>query len=153
MIGLPPSARRLTGRPQAIADHASEVAQEWEDVGERYMQRRMRELGIPEELVGQPDYGGDGQHRAFDPIERTGGRNTTGVVVDSGVLNPELLKGRKGGRIYPKLTVRKRADSIITHEYEELLAGGDHVQALKAAAKTTLPILPNARKLNRAMAR
>jgi hypothetical protein len=41
MIGLPPSARGLSGRPQDIADHASAVAQEWEDVGERYVRRRM----------------------------------------------------------------------------------------------------------------
>jgi hypothetical protein len=46
MIGLPPSARGLTGRPKDIADHASAVAREWEDVGERYVRRRMRELGI-----------------------------------------------------------------------------------------------------------
>ena len=59
----------------------------------------------------------------------------------------------KGGRIYSKLTLRERADAIIAHEYEELLAGGDHAKALKAAAKTKLPILPNSRRLNRAMAR
>jgi hypothetical protein len=46
MIGLPPSARGLTGRPQDIADHAGAVAQEWEDVGESYVQKRMRYLGI-----------------------------------------------------------------------------------------------------------
>ena len=111
------------------------------------------QAGIPEELIGQPDYGGDGQHRAFDPIERSGGRNTTGVVVDSGVLNPELLKGRKGCRIYPKLTVRERADSIITHEYEEITGWRRSRASMKAAAKTTLAILPKRRKLNRAMAR
>jgi hypothetical protein len=47
MIGLPPSARGLSGRPQDIADHASAVAQEWEDVGELYVRRRMEEPGIP----------------------------------------------------------------------------------------------------------
>jgi hypothetical protein len=55
MIGLPPSARRLYGRPAEIADHASQVAQEWEDVGERYVRRRMKELGIPQARIGQPD--------------------------------------------------------------------------------------------------
>ena len=55
MIGLPPSARGLTGRPKDIAEHASHVAQEWEDVGERYVRRRERELGIPENMIGQPD--------------------------------------------------------------------------------------------------
>ena len=87
MIGLSPSARGLTGRPQDIADHASAVAHEWEDVGESYLQKRMRDLGIPKNQIGQPDYDGDGRWRAFDPREKKGGANTTGVVVDSGALN------------------------------------------------------------------
>jgi hypothetical protein len=40
MIGLPPSARGLTGRPKDIAEHAQVVAREWEDVGETYVQER-----------------------------------------------------------------------------------------------------------------
>jgi len=72
--------------------------------------------------------------------------------VDSGVLNPDLLKGKKGGRIYPKLSLRDRIDSAVSHEYEEL-RHGSHVAALKAAAQTELPITPGARRLNRAMAR
>jgi hypothetical protein len=44
MIGIPRSQRG--GRPADIAAHASQVAQEWEDVGERYVRRRMKELGI-----------------------------------------------------------------------------------------------------------
>jgi hypothetical protein len=153
MIGLPPSARGLTGRPKDIADHASAVAQEWEDVGESYVRKRMRELGIPENQSGQPDYDGDGRWRAFDPREKKGGANTTGVVVDSGALNPELFKGKKGGRIYPKMRLRDRIDAIIAHEYEELRHAGSHAAALKAAAKTKLPISNEARRLCRAMAR
>jgi hypothetical protein len=151
MIGLPPSARG--GRPADIAAHASQIAQEWEDVGETYVRRRNRELGIPQHMNGQPDYGGDGRWRAFNPRGMTGGSNTTGVVVDSGILNPDLLKGQKGGRIWRDLSVQDRADGIISHEYEELLAAGDHVKALKAAAKTKLPISDGARRLNRARAR
>src|SRR5204862_4810298 len=98
-------------------------AQEWEDVGEGYVRRRMKELGIPDHQIGQPDYGGDGRNRAFDPYERQGGKNTTGVVVDSGVLNPELLTGKKGGRIWPKMRLKDRIDATIAHEYEELHAG------------------------------
>jgi len=63
-----------------------------------------------------------------------------------------LLKGKKGGRIYPKLSLRDRIDSAVSHEYEEL-RHGSHVAALKAAAQTELPISPGARRLNRAMAR
>jgi hypothetical protein len=151
MIGIPPSERG--GRPADIAAHASQVAQEWEEVGEDYVRRRMKELGIPDHQIGQPDYAGDGRWRAFDPYTKTGGINTSGVVVNSGVLNPELLKGKKGGRIWPKLRLKDRFDAIIAHEYEELRAGGSHVEALKAAARTELPISAEARRLNRARAR
>jgi hypothetical protein len=69
------------------------------------------------------------------------------------VLNPELLKGKKGGRIWPGMRLRDRIDSIIPHEYEELSRQGSHSEALKAAAKTELPISDEARRLNRARAR
>jgi hypothetical protein len=151
MTGIPPSARG--GRSVDIAAHASEIAQEWEDVGEIYVRRRMKELGIPTPLIGQPDYGGDGKHRAFDPYTKTGGTNTTGIAVNSGVLNPELLKGLKGSRIWPTMRLKDRIDAIIAHEYEELKAGGRHAAALKNAATTELPISDKARTLCRAMAR
>jgi hypothetical protein len=96
MIGIPPSQRG--GWPADIAAHASQVAQEWEDVGAGYVRRRMKELGIADHQIGQTDYGADGRWRAFDPYERQGGKNTTGVVVDSGVLNPILLKGLNRAR-------------------------------------------------------
>ena len=92
---------------------------------------------------GMPSIPTDGRVRA----------NTTGVAVDSGVLNPDLLKGEKGGRIWRKARLRDRIDAIITHEYEELRHSGSHVAALKAAAKTELPISDGARRLCRAMAR
>ncbi len=151
MIGEPPSARG--GRPADPGLHASQIAQEWEDVGERYVRRRMREPGIPEDQIGQPTYGGDGKWRAFDPKGRQGGANTTGVAVDSGVLNPELLIGEKGGRIWSKMRLKGRIDATVSHEYEELRAGGKHAEALKAAARTEMPISDEARRLNRARAR
>jgi hypothetical protein len=92
MIGVPPPKRG--GRPADVAAHASHVAQEWEDVVETNVRKRMRELGIPEHQIGQPDYGGDGRWRAFDPYEREGGSNTTGVV-DAGALNPDLFKNEQ----------------------------------------------------------
>lgn len=98
------------------------------------------------------DYERDKRWRAFDPFGRKGGTSTTGVVVDSGMLNPELLKGKKGGRIWPRTRLKDRIDAIIAHEYEELRRGS-HVEALKAAARTDLPISDEARRLCRAMAR
>ncbi len=151
MIGLPPSARG--GRPADPGVHAQQIAREWADVGSSYVERRNRELGIHDGMNGQPDFTGDGRWITFDPYEREGGRNTTGVVVDSGVLNPELLKGKKGGRIWPKMRLKDRVDAIISHEYEELLANGNHAKAIRNAPKTKLPISEEARRLNRARAR
>ena len=48
---------------------------------------------------------------------------------------------------------RRPTFANIAHEYEELRAGGKHADALKAAAKTDLPISEEARRLNRARAR
>jgi hypothetical protein len=134
------------------ADHARDFAQRHENKLEELCTVRMEELGIPNDMIGQPDYGRDGKWRAFDYRDGEGGRNTTGVVVDSGVLNPDLLKGQKGGRIWRRMRLRDRIDAIIAHESEELLAGGDHAQALNRAAKTELPISDEARRLNRARA-
>jgi hypothetical protein len=100
-------------------------------------------------LIGEPSHDG---RRGFDPLGKQGGANSTGIEVDSGVLNPELLEGKKGGRIWPKLPARIRADAIIAHEYEEL-RHGSHVDALKAAPETELPITPESRRLCKAMAR
>ncbi len=134
------------------ADHAAQFARDWADRLELHCALRMQELGVPEGKIGEPDYDGDGRWQAFDPDGRKGGSNTTGVVVDSGVLNPELLKGKKGGRLWPRARLRDRIDAIIAHEYEEL-RHGTHADALEAAARTELPISDGARRITRAMAR
>jgi hypothetical protein len=94
-----------------------------------------------------------GRWHHFDLYEREGGTNITGVVVNSGVLNPELLKGQKGVRLWPTMRLKDRIDATIAHEYEELRAEGKHVEAVRNAAKTKLPISNKARRLNRARAR
>jgi hypothetical protein len=139
--------------PETPADHAEQFAHDWADRLELYCTERMQALGIHPDMIGQPDYDGDGRWRAFNPYGRKGGENTTGVVVDSGVLNPELMKNQKGGRIWPRLRLRDRIDAIISHEYEELRHGGRHDAAIDAAAKTDLPISREALRLNRARAR
>jgi hypothetical protein len=65
-------------------------------MGEAYVRKRMKELGIPDNQVGEPDHAGSGVWRALDPYERNGGANTIGLTVDSGALNPDLFKGTKG---------------------------------------------------------
>lgn len=138
--------------PTDKATHARRVAREWRDVAEIYVERRMRELGIPKDKIGADAPRAGKPWRAFDPDEATGGSMSTGNVVDSGVLNPDLLKGKKGGRVWAKTTLRDRIDAIIAHEWAEDWTM-DHAEALKAAARTELPLGDGARRILKAMAR
>ncbi len=112
----------------------------------------MRELGIPKDKIGADDPRAGKPWRVFDPDEKTGGSVSTGIVIDSGVLNPDLLKGKKGGRIWPKSSLRDRIDAIIAHEWAEDKTL-DHDSALKAASKTELPVSEGAKLILKAMAR
>lgn len=134
------------------ADHAADFARRWADRLDEYCALRMEELGIPGDKIGAPDIDFGGGWRAFDPRGREGGSITSGICLDSGVLNPDLLKGKKGGRLWPKARLRDRIDAIIAHEWEED-RHGDHEGALKAAARTGLPVSDGARTICRAMAR
>lgn len=138
--------------PPDPADHAEDFAHRWADRLERYCALRMDELGLPDDKIGEPDYDGDGRWIAFNPYGRKGGGTVTGVVVDSGVLNPNLLQGKRGGRLWAKARLRDRIDASIVHELEEN-RHGTHAEALAAAARTELPITDGARRICRAMAR
>jgi hypothetical protein len=156
MIGLPPSARGLTGRPADPALHAEVVAHEWADVGEAYLQKRMRELGIPDRQIGAPDYNRGGERRAFLPNEMIGGSNDLHgrLYVDSGVLNPALngeAHGEQATKVWAKSRLRDRIDSVIAHEHLEA-QGISHDEVVERAADTPLHISENARKILRATA-
>jgi hypothetical protein len=138
--------------PSDLADHAEVFSRRWRDRLEEYCTLRMDELGIPQDLNGEPNYAGDGHWWSFNPGGRIGGNTISGIVMDSGVLNAELLNGRKGGRLWRRATLRDRIDAVIAHEYEESRCG-DHAKALKAAAKTELPITQGARRICKAMAK
>jgi hypothetical protein len=143
----------MTEKPPADpAGHAQDFARRWADELEEYCTLRMEALGLPDDKIGEPDYEGDGRWMAFNPYGRKGGGTVTVVVVDSGVLNPDLLKGKKGGRQWAKATLRDRIDASIAHELEEC-RHGTHVEALKAAVRTELPITDGARRICRAMSR
>ncbi len=137
--------------PPDPADHAEDFAHRYELLLDQYCAIRMSELGIPEHLHGATDFHGEGNWRAFIAREREGGNITDGISVNSGVLNPELLKG-KGSRVWPKARLRDRIDAVIAHEYEEDWRGS-HEASLKHAPKTHLPISNGARRILRAMGR
>jgi hypothetical protein len=138
--------------PADPADHAQDFARRWVDRLDEYCAVRMEELGIPEEKLGADDLRPQMQWCAFDPEGRDGGNIAGGVTVNSGALNPGLLKGGKGGRIWPKARLRDRIDAIIAHEWEESRSVS-HIAALKAGPMTALPVTDGARRILRAMAR
>jgi hypothetical protein len=152
MIGPSPSERGLPAVPGNPAEHAIRSAYEWRDVAESYVRRRMRELGIPKDMIGASDPEHGVEQAAFMPHDREGGNITTGLTVNSGALNPDLLKGGKGGRLWPKARLRDRIDAIIAHEWAEA-RHSTHEAALKAAAKTELRVTDGARRILRAMSR
>jgi len=156
MIGLPPSARGLTGRPADLALHAQEVAHEWEDVGEAYVQKLMRELGIAEQRIGAPDYTRGGVKRAFLPEDTRGRTNDEWgrLYVDSGILNPELNAAENGleaARIWAEARLRDRVKAVVAHEDIES-RGVSHGEAVQRAPDTELPIGENARRILRSIA-
>jgi hypothetical protein len=150
MIGEPPSLR-YPAIPADPAEHAIRSAREWREVAETYLQRRMKELGIPEEKIGATDPYRRKPLHTFDPDGTVGGNITTGITVNSGVLNPALLRGKKGGKAWAEARLRDRIDAVIAHEYEED-RHNTHEAAIKAAAKTQLPISDGARRILRAIA-
>lgn len=138
--------------PTDPADHAEEFARDWADVLDPYCAVRMEELGVPPEWIGAGDAAYGIRWCAFNPLDRDAGTITTGIIVGTGVLNPDLLARKKGGRLWPKARLRDRIDAVIAHEWEEHHRG-DHAAALKAAPRTSLPIRPGALRILRAMAR
>jgi hypothetical protein len=112
---------------------------------------RMTELGIPTDRIGSrmPGRG----HSTFMPHERSGGGNDPvgGLTLDSGVFNSELLGTLPGNEEWAKARLRDRVDAAIAHEYEEARRGGSHVEALRHAPETELPIREGGRRILRAM--
>ncbi len=154
MIGTPPSQRpAIPGDP---AEHAIRFAREWQDVAESYVQRRMRELGIPEDRIGAIEHAKGGVRRAFDPDGRDGGTcdDFGRLYVDSGFLNPELLAnlGAEADEKWRRMSARNRIDAILPHEDAESRTGS-HEEALKIGPDTELPISHEAREMLRVMAR
>lgn len=138
--------------PPDAADHAEDFAHRYARDLDAYCALRMEQLGIPERLHGAPDFERDGKWRAFIEHNRTGGRLTTGITVNSGCLNPELLKGQKGSQVFARARLRDRIDAAIAHEFEEDRLGS-HLAALKRGWKTELPISDGTRRILKAMSR
>jgi hypothetical protein len=109
----------------------------------------MHQIGMPDDDRGMP-------WAAFHPLGTQGGYNAPDgrIVVESGLFNFDLLRkdyGEKAAKLYADSDVISRLDAIVAHEYEEHRHGGSHVEALKYAPSTELPITDRAREIVRAM--
>jgi hypothetical protein len=138
--------------PEDPADHAEDFAHRYAHDLDAYCAIRMGELGIPKHLHGATDFDGDGRWKAFIAHDRVGGRITDGISVNSGCLNPDLLKGNRGARVFAQARLKDRIDAIIAHEYEEDRLG-THELALRHGAMTALPVTDGARRILRATGR
>jgi hypothetical protein len=149
MIGTPPSTREV---PTDAGLHSVDFSQRYFEPMDYHAANRMTELGIPIDQIGSRDRARGIDHATFHPLERDGGGNTVGrrLNVDSGVFNPELLEGEAGEGEWAKARLRDRLDAVIAHEYEEA-RHQSHVEALRRAPDTELPIREDARGLLRAM--
>jgi hypothetical protein len=150
----PAAGRGAFAVPATPEVHARDFANRHAEAFERIVQQRMRDVGVPENLIGDTLLGG-GARKAFHPDEDTGGGVTvgSGINVDSGVLNPALLGDPAAGgvaRTWSKARLRDRIDAVIAHEYEECIRGSDAV-ARQHAPSTILRISQDARKILREM--
>src|SRR4051812_48154505 len=105
--------------PSDPADHAQDFAERYAVDLDQYCTTRMAELGIPDQKNGEQHPHRPQSWRAFGPEERTGGYVSRGITINSGVLNPKSLRGKKGGRFWAKASLRDRIDAIIAHEWAE----------------------------------
>lgn len=137
--------------PKDLADHAEDFSCRYALEMDYLSAQRMRDLNVREHQIGSyiPLKG----HFSFIPTERSGGGNDAlgGLTLDSGVFNPELLGRLPGAEAWAKGRLCDRMDAAIAHEHEEARRGGDHVEAVKHAPDTELPIREGARRILRAM--
>ncbi len=153
MIGTPPSQRPRWHDPAA---HARDFAERYAEPLDWLVAVRMEELGLSFDQIGMPDDDRGVPWAAFHPLGTGGGYNSPDgrLVVESGLFNFDLLResyGEEAAKRYAESDVTSRLDAIIAHEYEEHGHGGSHVEALKHAPSTELPITDRAREIARAM--
>src|SRR5260370_37516100 len=125
--------------PQDIA----EFADKYQDSLSRAVGNRMRQIGVPDEMIGVEWYGVDkGPFVRYDPPQlggniRVGTNGKPGINVDPAVFD---ANAPKMGNLpsWRSASLRERI-AVIAHEYTEALApqGVDfHIHALKNAENT-----------------
>ncbi|HEV3122548.1 MAG TPA: hypothetical protein VGY53_11625 [Isosphaeraceae bacterium] len=140
--------------PADPADHAENFAHRWVDRMENAAEGRMHALEVPEEQIGSSDRNHGVEWRTYFPHAREGGSVSPGgrINIDSGVLNPDLMKklGPRASEAWAAERLRNRIDAILAHEFEEA-RGGTHEYAVDHAPETELAISDHVRSLLRAI--
>jgi hypothetical protein len=137
--------------PADVADFANR----FQDPLSRSIGNRMRQVGVPDEMIGIDWWGVDkGPFVRYDPPQlggniRVGLKGKPGINVDPAVLD---ANAPKMGTLpsWKSASLRDRIDAVIAHEYTEALApqGVDfHIYALKNAENTPLKISDRARQI------
>lgn len=140
--------------PPEIADFADR----FQEALNRAIANRMRQVGVPEEMIGIKWWGvEEGAFVRYYPPQlggniRAGTNGVPGINVDPAVFDPNAPK-MGNLPVWRSASLRDRIDAVIAHEYTEALApdGADfHTHAVKDAENTTLGITDRARQILRA---
>lgn len=144
---------RATGYqlPADIADFANRYQQPLS----RAIGNRMRQVAVPDEMIGVEWWGVDkGPFVRYQPPQlggniRVGTNGKAGINVDPAVFDANAPKVGSLSS-WRTASLRDRIDAVIAHEYTEALApqGVDfHIHALKNAETTPLKISHHARQI------
>jgi hypothetical protein len=139
-----------------VADFANRFEQEFN----RAVARRMRQVGVPEEMIGTKWWGeGADAFIAGRQPPQVGGSmkigadgKPGGINIDAAVLDTDAPKM---GNIesWRSANLKDRIDAVIAHEHAEFMApkGVDgHIHALRNAEHTALAISDTAREILKA---
>jgi hypothetical protein len=139
--------------PPDIADFANR----YQVSVSRAIGNRMRQVGVPEEMIGVEWWGVDtGPFVRYHPPQlggnvRLGSSGKPGINVDPAVFDADAPK--MGNLLsWRSAKLRDRIDAVIAHEYTEALAPPRvdfHLHALKNAENTALKISARARQILR----
>jgi hypothetical protein len=149
--------------PNSVLDFTTRYSDELNIV----VGNRMRQLGVPEDMIGIRNYPGleEGPFVRFPSTQIGGNINPNmmpgrqaGIALDHGIFDaahPDMANVASWGRA----TLRDRMDAAIVHEYIEAtlqppstLQGWAamkwlHETAIRHAPDTTMPITPGARRI------
>jgi hypothetical protein len=137
--------------PIDVADFANR----YQESLSRTIGNRMRQIGVPDEMIGVKWCGVDpGAFVRYQPPQlggniRVGIGGKPGINVDAAVFDANAPKVRNLPS-WKTSRLRDRIDAVIAHEYTEVLApsGVDfHIHALKNAENTPLKISSLARQI------